>query len=37
MNHTDQDFLNAALRSDFRAFLHRCVLTLNPGAPFLPN
>ena len=37
MNCTDQDFLNAALRSDFQAFLHRCVLTLNPGAPFLPN
>ncbi len=37
MNRTDQDFLNAALRSDFQAFLHRCMLTLNPGAPFLPN
>ena len=37
MNCSDQDFLNAALRSDFPAFLHRCVLTLNPGAPFLPN
>ena len=37
MNRTDQDFLNAALRLDLSAFLHRSVLTLNPGAPFLPN
>jgi hypothetical protein len=37
MNRIDQDFLNMALRTDFLAFLHRCVLTLNPGAPFLPN
>lgn len=37
MNLTDQDFFNAALRSDFMAFLHRCMLTLNPGPPFLPN
>ncbi len=33
----DRDYLNAALRSDFVAFVHRCVLTLNPGAPFLSN
>jgi len=37
MNHSNQDYLNAAIRSDFVAFVHRCVLTLNPGAPFLPN
>jgi hypothetical protein len=37
MNRTDQDFLNAALRSDLPSFLHRSVLTLNPGAPFLQN
>ena len=37
MNRTDQDFLNAALRSDLPAFLHRGMQTLNPGAPFLPN
>jgi hypothetical protein len=37
MTHRDQDIFNAALRTDFQAFLHRCVLTLNPGAPFLPN
>ena len=37
MSRTDQDFLNAALRSDLLAFLHRSVLTLNPGSPFLAN
>jgi hypothetical protein len=34
MNKTDQDFLNAALRSDFQAFLHRCFKTLNPTTPY---
>lgn len=33
----DQNFLNAALRSDFPTFLHRCFLTLNPGTKFLSN
>jgi predicted phage terminase large subunit-like protein len=33
----DQHFLNAVLRADLPAFLHRSVLTLNPGAPYLPN
>lgn len=33
----DQDFYHAALRSDLGTFLHRSVLTLNPGAPYLPN
>ena len=37
MNFTDQDFLNAAVRLDFVTFLHRCMKTLNPGAPFLEN
>jgi hypothetical protein len=37
MSHSDQDFLNAALRSDFVAFVHRCFLTLNPGVPFISN
>jgi hypothetical protein len=37
MNFTDQDFYNAALRSDLPTFLHRSVLTLNPNAPFMPN
>src|SRR4051812_29927777 len=36
---TDQECLafDAALRSDLSVFLHRSVLTLNPGAPFLTN
>ena len=33
----DQDLLNAVLRSDFNSFLFRCILTLNPGATFIPN
>jgi hypothetical protein len=33
----EQDLINAMLRSDFKRFLHRCMLTLNPGADFLPN
>jgi hypothetical protein len=37
VNRRDQDFINAALRSDFVAFVHRCFLTLNPGASFLLN
>ena len=37
MSHTDHDVLNAVLRTDFMAFIHRCVLTLNPGRPFQPN
>jgi predicted phage terminase large subunit-like protein len=37
MIRSEQDFLNAAVRFDFFTFLHRCVLTLNPGSPFLPN
>ncbi|MBZ0148035.1 MAG: phage terminase large subunit [Pseudorhodoplanes sp.] len=37
MTHSDQVVLDAALRNDFPTFLHRCMLTLNPGAPFLPN
>jgi predicted phage terminase large subunit-like protein len=37
MNRNDRVVLNAALRADFQAFLHRCMLTLNPGKPFIPN
>jgi predicted phage terminase large subunit-like protein len=37
MSRLDQRVLDAALRKDFLAFLHRCVLTLNPGALFLDN
>lgn len=33
----DRDLLNALLRTDFRSFLYRCMLTLNPGATFIPN
>jgi predicted phage terminase large subunit-like protein len=33
----DRDLLNALLRSDFNSFLYRCMLTLNPGAAFMPN
>jgi predicted phage terminase large subunit-like protein len=29
--------LNAVLRSNFKSFLYRCMLTLNPGAVFMPN
>ncbi len=34
---SDQEVLNAALRSNFETFLHRCFLTLNPGSRFLTN
>lgn len=33
----EQHLLNALLRSDFKSFLFRCMLTLNPGATFMPN
>jgi predicted phage terminase large subunit-like protein len=32
-----QRAIDAILRNNFESFLHRCVLYLNPGAPFLPN
>src|ERR1700736_11866 len=32
-----QDLLDALLRSDFKKFLHRGMLVLNPNAPFLRN
>ncbi len=28
---------DAIVRNDFESFLERCLLSLNPGAPFLPN
>ena len=37
MNVSDRQTLDAILRNDFCAFLHRCVQTLNPGSKFLPN
>jgi predicted phage terminase large subunit-like protein len=33
----DPHALGAVLRNDFQSFLHRSVLTLNPGNAFLPN
>src|SRR5258705_81245 len=33
----EQDHMNALLRNNFNCFLHRCMLTLNPGAPFMEN
>lgn len=37
MTREDQALLDAVLRADFPSFLRRCMATLNPGAPFLPN
>jgi len=37
MTSHDRRAFRALLRSDFGAFLHRCVLTLNPGGQFQPN
>jgi predicted phage terminase large subunit-like protein len=34
---SDPYALGAVLRGDFQSFLHRSVLTLNPGSDFLPN
>lgn len=31
------DLFNAIIRSDFASFVHRSVLTLNPGSIFIPN
>ena len=37
MNTPDQAFHDAILRRRFDAFLHRAVMTLNPGTRYLPN
>lgn len=37
MTEEDPTVLAAVLREDFTSFVHRCVRTLNPGTPFLPN
>jgi hypothetical protein len=37
MTSHDRKALDALLRGNFGAFLHRCVLTLNPGSRFMPN
>lgn len=33
----ERDLFNAVLRSDFKSFLYRCMLTLNPNAQFMHN
>jgi len=37
MTNEDQNLLAAVLRKDFPSFVHRCVRTLSPSSPFLPN
>ena len=37
MNKIEQDFHDLILRNNFDAFLRRCLMTLNPGQPYLPN
>ena len=37
MTHHDLRILDTALRTDFLSFLRSCMLTLNPGTPFLEN
>jgi hypothetical protein len=37
MTKQDQALLDALIRTDFESFLRRCLMTLNPGAPFLPS
>lgn len=37
MNNQDQALVDAILRNDFLSFLRRAMMTLNPGAPLLPN
>ena len=37
LNYTDRDFFTVLLRQDFRAFVHRCFKTVNPGPAYLEN
>jgi predicted phage terminase large subunit-like protein len=37
MTHLEQAFHDAILRKEFDWFLRRCLMTLNPGFPYLPN
>jgi predicted phage terminase large subunit-like protein len=37
MTRYEQALLDAILRSDFESFLRRCLMTLNPGMPYLSN
>ena len=37
MSKMEQTFHDLILRDNFDAFLRRCLMTLNPGQPYLPN
>ena len=37
MTNIAQAFQDAILRRNFELFLRRCLMTLNPGSPYLPN
>jgi predicted phage terminase large subunit-like protein len=37
MRNLEQAFHDTILRRNFELFLQRCLMTLNPGQPFLPN
>ena len=37
MKSMEQTVHDAILRTDFDLFLRRCLMTLNPGSPYLPN
>jgi predicted phage terminase large subunit-like protein len=37
MTHIEQECHDAILRTHFESFLRRCLMTLNPGSPYLPN
>jgi hypothetical protein len=37
MTNREQEVHDAILRRHFDMFLRRCLMTLNPGQPFLPN
>ena len=37
LHQSEQEFHDWILRTDPESFLHRCLLTLNPGAAYLPN
>src|ERR1700750_3313822 len=37
MTNLEQAFHDVILRRHFELFLRRCLMTLNPGQPFLPN
>jgi hypothetical protein len=37
MTSMDKVFHDWLLRTNFDAFLRRCLMTLNPGSPYLPS